>query len=112
MVTMHGVFDLKPGIAADAYGDAFVAFSRHLKDQGYVTDWRFMRRAPHPGYERGPPETHFYVGIDFPDRAAAEACYRYVAADAEPLRTLHRTMNSKGVPGTTRFFLCEAQHPL
>jgi hypothetical protein len=108
MVTMHGLFDLKPGITAEAYGAAFEAFCRHLKDQGYVTDWRFMRRAPHPGYDRNPPESGFYVGIDFPDRETADECYRYVAADAEPLRTLHRTMNSKVVPTTTCFFLFEA----
>jgi len=107
MVTMHGLFDLKPGITADAYGAAFEAFCRHLKDQGYVADWRFMRRAPHQGYDRNPPGSGFYVSIDFPDREAAEECYRYVAADAEPLRTLHRTMNSKVVPTTTQFFLFE-----
>jgi hypothetical protein len=107
MVTMHGLFDLKPGITADAYGAAFEALCRHLKEQGYVADWRFMRRAPHRGYDRNPPEVGFYVSIDFPGRDKAEECYRYVAADAEPLRTLHRTMNSKVVPTTTQFFLFE-----
>lgn len=108
MITMHGLFDLKPGIEVHAYHDAFEAFCRHLQAQGYVTAWSFMRRAPHPGYDRNPPETLYYVSIDFLDRDTAEACYRYVAADEEPLRTLHRTMNSKVVPATTRFFLFEA----
>jgi hypothetical protein len=108
MVTLHGLFDLKPGVAPDGYRAAFEAFCCHLRDQGYVAGWAFMRRSPHPGYDRDPPETAFAVSIDFPDRARAEACYRYVAADQEPLRTLHRAMNSKVVAATTRFFLLEA----
>jgi hypothetical protein len=108
MLTMHGLFDLKPGIETSAYRKAFEAFCGHLQEQGYVTGWSFMRRAPHPGYDRNPPETAYCVSIDFPDRALAEACYRYVAADEEPLRTLHRMMNGKVAPTTTRFFLLEA----
>jgi hypothetical protein len=107
MVTMHGLFDLKPGIEVGGYQEDFEAFCLHLQEQGYVTRWSFMRRSPHPGYDRNPPETMFYVSVDFPDRERAEACYRYVAADQEPLRTLHRTMNTKVVPTTTRFFLFE-----
>jgi len=108
MVTMHGLFDLKEGVEIGAYRAAFDAFCLHLQEQGYVTGWSFMRRSPHSGYDRNPPETEHYVSMDFPDRARAEACYRYVAANEEPLRTLHRTMNSKVVPTTTRFFLFEA----
>ena len=108
MVTMHGLFDLKEGVEIAAYRAAFDAFCAHLQEQGYVTRWSFMRRSPHPSYDRNPPESAFYVSIDFPDRAQAEACYRYVAADEEPLRTLHRTMNTKVVPTTTQFFLFEA----
>jgi len=108
MVTLHGLFDLKPGITPEVYRAAFEAFCRHLRDQGYVARWAFMRRSPHPGYDRAPPETTFHVSIDFPDRMTADECYRYVAADAEPLRSLHRSMNSKVVPTTTRFFLFEA----
>ena len=107
MITMHGLFDLKPEIELGAYRAAFEAFCRHLQEQGYVKQWRFMRRSSHPGYDRNSPETAYYVSIDFPDRVLAEACYRYVAADQEPLRSLHRAMNSKVVPTTTRFFLTE-----
>jgi len=32
MVTMNGLFDLKPEITAEAYGAAFEAFCCHLKD--------------------------------------------------------------------------------
>ena len=107
MVTMHGLFDLKPGIDLQDYRNALEAFCRHLQAQGYVAGWSLMRRSPHPGYDRNPPETAYYVSIDFPDRAQAENCYRYVAANEEPLRSLHRTMNAKVVPTTTRFFLFE-----
>jgi hypothetical protein len=108
MVTMHGLFDLKPGIELHAYHAAFDAFCRHLETQGYVTGWSLMRRSPHAGYDRNPPETAFHVRMDFPDRKTAEACYGFVAADEEPLRTLHRGMNSKVVASTTRFFLLES----
>jgi hypothetical protein len=108
MVTMHGLFDLRPGIETGAYREAFEAFCRHLQEQGYVTRWSFMRRSPHQGYDRNPPETAYYVSIDFPDRGTAEACYRYVAANTEPLRSLHVAMNSKVTAATTRFFLFEA----
>jgi len=107
MVTMHGLFDLKPGIEPGAYQDAFGAFCRHLKDQGYVTGWSFMRRSPHARYDRNSPKTAFHVRIDFPDRSQAEACYRYVAANDEPLRPLHVAMNGKVVAATTQFFLLE-----
>src|SRR3954463_8818386 len=108
MVTMHGLFDLLEGVEVSAYRAAFAAFCLHLQQQGYVTAWSFMGRTPHAGYDRNPPDTAFYVSIVFPDRARAEACYRYVAADEEPLRMLHKAMNSKVVPTTTRFFLSEA----
>ncbi|GAB2175499.1 DUF6614 family protein [Dongia sp. agr-C8] len=108
MVTMHGVFDLKPGIEAGEYRAAFEAFCQHLRGQGYVTGWSFMRRSPHAGYDRRPPGAAYHVGIDFPDRSRAEACYRYVAANDEPLRSLHVAMNTKVVAATTQFFLLEA----
>ena len=107
MITMHGLFDLKPGVECGVFKTAFEAFCTHLREQGYVTRWSFMRRSPHSGYDRNAPETAFYVAVNFPDRARAEDCYRYVAVNQEPLRSLHVAMNSKIVPATTRFFLFE-----
>jgi hypothetical protein len=107
MITMHGLFDLKPGIEVAAYHAAFEAFCRHLQTRGFVAGWSFMRRSPHSGYDRNAPETDFYVSIDFPDRDRAEACYRDVAANEEPLRSLHVAMNSKVEATTTRFVLFE-----
>jgi hypothetical protein len=104
---MHGLFDLRPGIEAGDYRAAFEAFCQHLRQQGYVTGWSFMRRSPHAGYDRKPPETTFHVGIDFPDRSRAEDCFRYIAANQEPLRSLHIAMNAKVVTATTQFFLFE-----
>ena len=59
MVTMHGLFDLKPGIEVGAYRAALEAFCCHLQEQGYVNGWSFMGRTPHQGYDRNPPATEY-----------------------------------------------------
>jgi hypothetical protein len=42
---------------------------------------------------------------------ASEArCYEYVAANREPIRTSHRTMNSKVKRGSAMFFVCMDAH--
>ena len=33
------------------------------------------------------------IEMDFPDQATAEACWNYVEADEEPLKSLHRAVN-------------------
>jgi hypothetical protein len=105
MITMHGLFHLREQARDADFRAAYDAFGEHLRSLGYVVSWRFMRRSPHDGYDARPPEQPFYVSMDFPDIEAARACYRYVEADEEPLKTLHRAVNRK--VHTTQFFLCE-----
>jgi hypothetical protein len=105
MITMHGTFDLKDNVAARDFAEAFSAFCAHLQSKGFLTGWQFAERAPHSGYDRMPPETRYYVATDFPDSALAQQCYAYVAADEEPLKSLHKAVNSKVVRETTRFYL-------
>lgn len=105
MVSLQGIFDLKPQIDKTAFSEAFEAFCRHLQSKGYVDSWRLAERFEHPGYDRRPPTGRLFVTLDFPDKAAAEACFAYVAADEEPLRNLHCAMNSKVEKSSTSFFL-------
>lgn len=105
MVSLQGLFDLKPQTDKMAFSETFDAFCRHLQSKGYVASWHLAERLEHPGYDRRPPMGRLFVTLDFPDRAAAEACFAYVAADEEPLRGLHRAMNSKVEKSSTSFFL-------
>ena len=108
MIRLHGTFALKDGISDAAYSQAFTAFCAHLKAMNYVAGWSFGRRVAPSGYERLAPDGRYYTAIDFGDMAAAQDCYDYVAADEEPIRSLHRAMNSFVDPACTRFFLTEA----
>ena len=111
MITMHGNFDLIAGIKTADFHQAFDGFCRHLSDVGYVTGWQFAVRTPHAGYDARPPQTKYYVAMHFPSYEIAERCYAYVAADEEPLKTLHRAVNRKVVRETTSFYLCETMMP-
>lgn len=104
---MHGIFDLKDTQGDAVFASAFNAFCEHLKSKRYVVRYSFAKRAPHVGYDRVPPNTLYYVSIDFPDMTTANACYAYVAADKEPLRTLHREVYSRVVKESARFYLFE-----
>ena len=106
MPVLHGLFDLKEGVAEAEFKQAFGAFVGHLEAKGFVAQNRLMRREPHEGFERSRPQQTYYVAIEFPNLALEQACYEYVAADQEPIRTLHRAMNSKVEPGSASFFLC------
>jgi hypothetical protein len=106
MPILHGLFDLREGEAETEFKQAFHAFVDHLQDKGFVVRRRLMRREPHEGFESGRPAQRYYTAIEFPDLVVEQACYEYVAADEEPVRSLHRAMNSKVEPSSTSFFLC------
>jgi hypothetical protein len=48
--------------------------------------------SPTPAFPR-PAQTQF-VAFEFLDEQAERRCYEYVALDEEPIRTLHRAMNT------------------
>jgi len=106
VVILHALFDLKPDVAAGDFRNALDDFCRHLRDEGYVEDWRWMRQIipPGPAFPR-PSQTQF-VAFKFPDEETEQRCYEYVAANAEPIRTLHRAMNSKVERSSALFFVC------
>ena len=111
MIVMHGYFEIGDAVSEGDFKQAFDSFSLHLREMDYVQNWTFMRRKPHDGYDNRSPNGPFSVSIDFADMATAQACYDYVAANNEPLRSLHRAVFSKVVKSTTSFVLLEEVSP-
>jgi hypothetical protein len=65
-----------------------------------------MRHYHPKGRQFRRPTQKYHAAFDFIDETADERCHDYVAADEEPIRTLHSAMNSKVEPGSAVFFLC------
>ena len=93
MILLHGLFDLRPGASEEEFRAAFQAFHDHLKSKRLAISARFMRHEPRFGYDARPPETEFYIAIEFVDREQAERCWSCVEAADEPLHTLHSCVN-------------------
>jgi hypothetical protein len=106
VVILHALFDLKPDVSEGDFKKLLEDFCGHLQTEGYVIGWRWMRQIvpKGPAFPR-PPQTHF-VAFEFLDEVADERCYEYVAKDEEPIRSLHRAMNSKVERGSAMFFVC------
>jgi hypothetical protein len=102
---LHGLFTLKAGISEPNFLSAFEAFYGHLKDMGYVRSYRMMRRQPLDGFGAPMPEFDYHVELEFASLEQDQACYDYVKKDEEPVRSLHRAMNSMVKPGSAYFFL-------
>ena len=94
-IIMHGLFDLKDDVEEAAFRQAFELFAEHLKDNRMVISSRFMRHQAHDGYNAREPLTEYYVSIEFEDMGQAEACWAYVQANDEPLKSLHSAVFSK-----------------
>ena len=102
---MHGLFDLKSDYSSSQFKSAFDDFCAHLKQEGLLDSWCYMRRSPDNVYDARPPEMQFYVAMKFADRKQAENSKVYVTANQEPVKPLHQAVNSK--VENTQFFLCE-----
>lgn len=102
---LHGMFELADGVSEQELAAAFTVFFEHLRDQGFAVRCGIMRRRPLDGF--GVPLPHFahYAAIEFRDLDSEQACYDYVKADAEPVRSLHRAMNAKVRRGSAYFFV-------
>jgi len=80
------------------------AFYSHLVEMGFARSYRLMRRVPLQGFGATLPSFEYHAEIEFPDLGEDEACYRYVQKDEEPVRSLHRAMNSKVQRGSADLF--------
>jgi hypothetical protein len=101
---LNGLFSLADGVLEQDFFPAFEAFYQHLKEKGFVRQYQIMRRQPLEGFGRPLPGFDYHVEIEFPSVEQDQACYDYVKKNEEPIRSLHRAMNSKVKPDAY-FFL-------
>ena len=110
MVVLNALFDLNQDVAEGAFKAALDDFCRHLQREGYVLSWRWMQQIQPSGPSFPRPTQRQFVVFEFLDAASEARCYEYVAANREPIRTLHRAMNSKVKRGSAMFFVCMDAH--
>jgi hypothetical protein len=91
------------GVAEAEFMPAFEAFYNHLMDMGFARGYRIMRRQPLEGFGKTLPPFEYHAEIEFFGLAEDQACYEYVRRNEEPVRSLHRAMNSKA--SSADFFL-------
>ena len=103
-VALNALFSLRKGTTEEAFLSACDAFYRHLRDAGYARGFRFLRRLPLPGFGLRLPDFDYQIIIEFADAQTEAACYGYLQANQEPVRSLHAAMNSKVVEGA-QFYL-------
>ena len=103
MVVLNALFDLNQDVAEGAFKAALDDFCRHLQREGYVLSWRWMQQIQ-------PSGPSFPRPTQVRSEASEARCYEYVAANREPIRTSHRTMNSKVKRGSAMFFVCMDAH--
>jgi hypothetical protein len=95
MILLHGLFDLKDGVAEQEFRRCFDLFAEHMAATNGVQHSRFMRHEPHDGYNSDPPATKYYVAMEFPDMECAERCWTCIEKADEPTRSLHADVFSR-----------------
>jgi hypothetical protein len=101
---LHGLFSIVDGVSERNFMSAFQNFYGHLEKMGFVRSYRMMRREPLIGFGAALPEFEYHVEIEFSSLELEQECYDYVNTNEEPIRSLHRAMNSKVKP-PAYFFL-------
>jgi hypothetical protein len=102
---LHGLFTLVAGVSEQEFLLAFEAFYGHLKEREFVRGYRMMRRQPLEGFGAALPDFDYHVEIEFLSLEQDQACFDYVKKNEEPIRSLHRALNSKVKRGEVYFFL-------
>jgi hypothetical protein len=105
VAVFHSVFALKRGVSEQEFLTAFDAFYNHLVTMGFARGYRIMQRQPLEGFGKSLPEFEYHAEIEFAGLAEDQACYEYVKRNEEPIRSIHRAMNSKVKNGSADFFL-------
>jgi uncharacterized protein DUF6614 len=103
-VALNALFSLRKGTTEEAFLSACGAFYRHLQDAGYARGFRCLKRLPLPGFGLRLPDFDYQIIIEFADAQTEAACYGYLQANQEPVRSLHAAMNSKVAEGA-QFYL-------
>ena len=99
-----GVFILRDGVSEAEFLPTILAFYQHLIDAGFARAYRVLRRLPLEGFGKTLPPFTYRGELQYPDSEQEDAAYAYVKKDEEPIRSLHRAMNSK-VRREADFFL-------
>ncbi len=102
--SMFGAFNLREGIDLSSFKLVFDDFCEHLKLKGYLHSWRLWERAYHEGYDARFPNVGVIIEMCFLDYQASLNAWDYIEARTEPMKTIHRKMNSKITD--THFVLC------
>ena len=102
---LHSLLELQDGGREEDFRVAFDDYVRHLVEMGYALEGRLMRRKPLEGFGRRLPDFSYYAAIEFADLEREQACYDYVARNAEPVRSIHAAMNSQVKRASTYFFV-------
>jgi hypothetical protein len=102
---LHGLFSLRDGVSEHDFRAAFEAFVDHLTEVGFASGGRLMHRTPLAQFGKPLPEFQYYAAIMFLNPEREQACYDYVAENAEPVRSIHRAMNSLVRPQSSYFFV-------
>lgn len=102
--SMFGAFNLREGTDLQAFKLSFDLFCEHLRLKGYLHSWRLWERAYHEGYDTRFPDVGVVIEMRFLDYHAALVAWDYIEAATEPMRTIHREMNSK--IQSSHFVLC------
>src|SRR5436190_12252024 len=102
---LHSLFTLADGVSQAEFLPTLEAFYGHLREMGFVCGYRVVRRQPLEGFGADLPAFDYDVAIEFPTLEHDQACYDYVKKNEEPIRSLHRAMNSKVKGGVAHFFL-------
>ncbi len=103
-VALNALFSLRKETTEEAFLCACNAFYQHLRDIGYARGYRCLKRLPLPGFGLRLPDFDYQIIIEFADAETEAACYGYVQANQQPVRSLHAAMNSKVAEGA-QFFL-------
>jgi hypothetical protein len=103
-VALNALFSLRKETTEEAFLSACGAFYQHLHDIGYARGYRCLKRLPLPGFGLRLPDFDYQMTIEFADAETEAACYDYVQANQEPVRSLHAAMNSKVAEGA-QFYL-------
>jgi Family of unknown function (DUF6614) len=101
----HSLFSLKEEVTEAEFLPAFEAFYGHLVTIGFAHCFRIMRRQSLDGFGKTLPDFEYHAELEFPSLTEDRACYEYVKKDEEPVRSLHRAVNSKVRRGSADFFL-------
>ncbi len=94
MEIMHGMFDLDDEISESEFRDALAALAGHLRDRGFLENWRLVHRQPHSNFDTSTPP-QYQITMGFSDLRQADAAYAYVKSGAAPIGPLHRAVYSK-----------------